>query len=453
MKYIYLLCFLFINFFNAQLFDLIPLLENGPKDKRINLVILGDGYTAGEQSTFLEDATFVSEYLMNKQPYSNYKNYFNVYALKVISLESGVKHPGTATDVNEPVIPVSNPNNYFSTSYDTSGTHRCIYGSVNKVTQALAANMPEFDIALVLGNDTEYGGCGGTYAFLSRNDQAPDVAYHELGHSFGKLADEYWFSGSGESPNKSKISDPTTVRWKNWLNTGNVGIYQFTENTAWYRPHQNCEMRYLNRQFCNVCKEALVEKIHTVKNPIDNFTPSNATTISTNQAVDLSVKLILPLPNTLKTEWKINNSNFATDVSNITVQPSQLNLGTNNILFSVYDNTTMVRTNNHSTIHLSTITWTINKTQLGVSDVKSNEYNFILYPNPSEDYIIIESKSIVNERIDVEISDNSGKLVKKQKINSSKQEKIDISKLNSQVYIINIYKKGEHILSKKMIKN
>jgi hypothetical protein len=101
--------------------------------------------------------------------------------------------------------------------------------------------------------------------FLSRNDQAPDVAYHELGHSFGKLADEYWFSGSGESPNKTKTSDPETVRWKNWLNTGNIRIYQFTENTAWYRPHQNCEMRYLNRQFCNVCRETLIEKTYCKK--------------------------------------------------------------------------------------------------------------------------------------------------------------------------------------------
>lgn len=453
MKYFYLLFILLSNLSYAQLFDLIPLLENGTKDKRINLVILGDGYTAADQSTFLADATFVSDYLMNKEPYSNYKNYFNVYALKVISLESGIKHPGNASDVTEPVIPISNPNNYLSTSYDTSGTHRCIYGSVSKVTQTLAANMPDFDIALILGNDTEYGGCGGTYAFLSRHEQAPDVAYHELGHSFGKLADEYWFAGSAESPNKTKTSDPGTVRWKNWLNTGNVGIYQFAENTAWYRPHQNCEMRYLNRQFCNVCKESLIEKIHTVKNPIDSYLPSNTATIATNQPIDLSVNLILPLPNTLKTEWKINNSNVATDLNNITIQPSQLTLGINNILFSVYDNTDMVRINNHSTLHLSTIAWTINKTQLGVSDVKSNEYNFILYPNPADDYIIVESKSILNEKIDIEILDNSGRIIKRQSVNSSKKDKIDISKLNTQVYTINIYKKGQHILSKKLIKN
>ena len=453
MKNFYLLCFLIFNLSYSQIFDLVPLLENGTKDKRINLVILGDGYTASEQAAFMQDATFVSNYLMNKPPYSNYKNYFNVYALKVISQESGVKHPGTASDVTEPVIPVSNPTNYFNTSYDTSGTHRCIYGNTTKVTQTLAANIPEFDIALILGNDTEYGGCGGTYAFLSRNDQAPDVAYHELGHSFGKLADEYWFSGSGESPNKTKTSDPETVRWKNWLNTGNIGIYQFTENTAWYRPHQNCEMRYLNRQFCNVCRETLIEKIHTVKNPIDSFTPSNSATINTNSNVDLSVNLILPIPNTLKSEWKINGTTFQNDTNNITILPSQLNIGNNMVLFSVYDNTTMVRTNNHSTIHLSTISWTINKTELGISDLRSKQYDFTLYPNPAEDFIIIESKSGFTEKTEVRITDNSGKLIKKQTIDLNKREKIDVSKLTSQIYFINLYNKGEMILSRKMIKN
>lgn len=452
MKHIYLFCLLFYTISFGQIFDLVPLVESGAKDKRINLVILGDGYTASEQSTFLTDATFVSDYLMNKEPYSNYKNYFNVYALKVISQESGVKHPGTASDVTEPVIPVSNPSNYLNSSYDTSGTHRCIYGSVNKVTQTLAANIPEFDIALVLGNDTEYGGCGGTYAFLSRNDQAPDVAYHELGHSFGKLADEYWFSGSGESPNKTKTSNTETIRWKNWLNTGNIGIYQFTENTAWYRPHQNCEMRYLNRQFCNVCKEALIEKIHITKNPIDSFTPSNSATISTNQNLDLKVNLILPIPNTLKSEWKLNNTSIATDVSDLTIQSTQLNIGNNTVLFNVYDSTTMVKTDNHSTIHLSTISWTINKTQLGINDIKSRQFDFILYPNPAQDFVIIESKSGFKEKVEVKITDASGKLVKKQNVDLAKQEKIDISKLNSQNYFVNVYQKGEMILSKKMIK-
>jgi hypothetical protein len=77
---------------------------------------------------------------------------------------------------------------------------------------------------------------------------------------------------------------------------------------------------------------------------------------------------------------------FQNDVNNITILPSQLNIGNNTVLFSVYDNTTMVRTNNHSTIHLSTISSTINKTELGISDLRSKQYDFTLYPNPAEDF-------------------------------------------------------------------
>ena len=84
--------------------------------------------------------------------------------------------------------------------------------------------------------------------------------------------------------------------------------------------------------------------------------------------------------------------------------------------------------------------------------MKTNAYDFVLYPNPAEDYVIIESKSIVNEKIEVQIFDNSGKLIKKQSVNPSSQEKINISKLTSEIYWVNVYKKGELILSKKMIK-
>jgi hypothetical protein len=63
-----------------------------------------------------------------------------------------VKHPGTATYVTEPVIPVSNPNNYLGSTFDV-GVHRCIYSNTtNKVGQVLAANIPDYDITYVLGN-------------------------------------------------------------------------------------------------------------------------------------------------------------------------------------------------------------------------------------------------------------------------------------------------------------
>ena len=142
------------SFCLSQTFTTSPLLQNGTNDKRINIAVLGDGFTATEQTAFVSSAQATINYLFTKSPYTEYKNYFNAYAINVISAESGVKHPGTATDVTEPVFPVSNPNNYFSSSFD-NGVHRCYYGNTTKVTQTLAANLPDFDVAYILGNTTE----------------------------------------------------------------------------------------------------------------------------------------------------------------------------------------------------------------------------------------------------------------------------------------------------------
>ncbi|MDQ0592596.1 hypothetical protein QFZ37_000965 [Chryseobacterium ginsenosidimutans] len=157
---------LFLGSFSfAQVFETVPVLQNGANDKRINIAVLGDGFTAAQQSSFVTSAQSTVNYLFTKSPYTEYKNYFNAYAIKVLSPESGVKHPGTATDVTEPVFPVANPNNYFNSSFD-NGVHRCYYGNTTKVTQVLAANLPDFDIAYILGNTPEYGGCGGTYVCI-----------------------------------------------------------------------------------------------------------------------------------------------------------------------------------------------------------------------------------------------------------------------------------------------
>src|SRR6185295_12041012 len=83
---------------HAQVFKVDTLQMNGDEDKYINFVIVGDGYTANEQSKFVTDANTLTNYLFSQHPWSNYRSYFNVFAIEVISSESGVKHPKTATD-------------------------------------------------------------------------------------------------------------------------------------------------------------------------------------------------------------------------------------------------------------------------------------------------------------------------------------------------------------------
>ena len=90
----------------GQVFDLDTLQYNGDIHHLINLVILGDGYQEHELPQYLIDASNFAETFFSNRPYSEYQQFFNVFAIKVPSNESGASHPGTATDIDEPEIPV-----------------------------------------------------------------------------------------------------------------------------------------------------------------------------------------------------------------------------------------------------------------------------------------------------------------------------------------------------------
>ena len=85
---------------------------------------------------------------------------------------------------------------------------------------------------------------------------------HELGHTTAKLSDEYFAGASyaAEMPNMTAESDPAKVRWSRFIGKNEVGVYEYDNGgNGWYRPHQNCKMRFLGKQyaFCEVCKEQI----------------------------------------------------------------------------------------------------------------------------------------------------------------------------------------------------
>lgn len=437
----------------SQTFETVPLLQSGTNDKRINIAVLGDGFTSVQLPAFVTSAQSTVDYLFTKSPYTEYKNYFNAYAVKVISAESGVKHPGTATDVTEPIIPVSNPNNYLGSTFDI-GVHRCMYSNTtNKVAQVLAANVPDYDITYVLGNSTEYGGCGGTYAFASLAAASNEIVVHELGHSFGNLADEYWFSGTGESPNKTQNSNPATIKWKNWVGLNSVGVFPHTESPTWFRPHQSCEMRYLNQQFCSVCKERIIEKIHSLVSPVDSYTPANASAVNANTNVTFTVNEILPIPNTLVNTWTLNGTALTATTNTLTITPAQLNNGNNTLLFSVTDNTALVKTDNHGTVHFTNVSWTLNKSSLGTSEIKAEERRFSIYPNPANTEFFIRGKSDFSKDLQINLFDASGKIIPvKFEMKDVATVYVDIRHLPAGVYTMVATESKSLIISQKIIK-
>lgn len=352
----------------AQVYTVDTLMRNGNRSNRINLVYLSDGYQAPQLPTYITNATAINTAFFSQTPFSQYKNFFNSYAIRVPSNQSGAKHPGTASDESTSGgQPVANPDNNFQSTFDYGSIHRLLVAQNSAgINNALASNLPDYDQAFVVVNSSYYGGSGGTYATASTDPSSAEVAIHEIGHSFAGLADEYWAGAiyAAEKPNMTQNSDPATVKWKKWLGINGIGIYPHAENPSWYRPHQTCKMRYLGSPFCSVCTERFIDRIHELTNMIDTYNPASTSfTLTNTDPVAFSIANIVTNPSTITINWYLNGSStsFATNQNSVTLPFSSLNNGSNTIKAEVVDNTALSKSYLPGIGYINNITWTVNK--------------------------------------------------------------------------------------------
>ncbi len=421
------------------------LLKSGAINKRINLVILGDGYDNTQTAQEVTDATSTSNYLLNVAPFSYYKNYFNVFVIKCVSPQSGINHAGTATDVTEPATPIVSVTNYFNTRFDVSNIHRLLVpGSSSSITSVLSTWFPAYNQIVVLGNSTVYGGSGGFFATSSMNASSPEILAHEIGHSFAGLADEYWFTG-GESPNRTANSNTATVKWSPWVGINTVSVYPYgttSPSNLWFRPHQNCKMQYLGSPFCPVCSQTIIEKIHTLTNPIDAYAPSNASTITfTAGSQWFKTTLIKPNPNTLKRKWELNTTTISNNTDSILLNSASLTPGANTLKVTVIDTTGLTKDINHPSLHSYSVVWNINYSPTGIVEVKT-QMEYSLYPNPASNLINLKYNLLEVSDIVISVIDANGKSIitknfGKQAPGEYKNE-IDISDLSAGNYFLTI---------------
>jgi len=271
-------------------FEVVPIRHNGPDAENVVITILGDGFTAAEQYRFIEAATLVANEIVAFHPFSSFTDAINVYAIKVISNESGARR-------DHPTNPNYRPNvdNFFGSTFWADGvTQRLLYpahwptndfAGINRVIQVAQAHTPIWDTIVLLVNTPTWGGAGGAFAVSSITPgSAASLTIHELGHSLGGLADEYWWVEGGggsprEYPNRTVNNDPNTMRWRHWLDVDHSGmstwetppyhgIFPFAESGVMnrFRPHQWCMMRWTGMPFCYVCSSALVRRMAFLNN-------------------------------------------------------------------------------------------------------------------------------------------------------------------------------------------
>ena len=194
----------------------IPILINGPSAQKVDLLILGDGYTQDEMPKFEADARRLSDHLFKVSPFRERASDFNVWAIAVATRESGVTRPSTGI----------HHASKLGTRYDIFGSERYVLTTDNRALREIAQYAPYEFIEILVNNDT-YGG-GGIYGQFSTaaasNDWANYLFVHEFGHHFAGLADEYYTSPVAYQsssarlepwePNVTALLNPAQLKWK-----------------------------------------------------------------------------------------------------------------------------------------------------------------------------------------------------------------------------------------------
>lgn len=259
--------------------EVVKLKDSGKPENKVDVVFLPEGYTADEMDKFIDDAKRLSKALFDVEPFSKHKKDFNLYAIKVPSLEEGSDVPG------EHIY----KNTAFNSTYYTFDTPRYLTSQDMKSIHDAAAEVP-YDQVYLLVNTDRYGG-GGFYNFVCvssvDNELSEKVFIHEFGHAFAGLADEYYTSdvAFGDyynlkvepwEPNITTLVDFQS-KWKDLVDKDTpiptprkpkyskvVGVFEGGGYIAKgiYSPMQDCRMKSnVPDNFCPVCQRAIERAI------------------------------------------------------------------------------------------------------------------------------------------------------------------------------------------------
>ena len=203
--------------------QVIDIEVNGDPRAKVDVLLLGDGYTAAEcRRAFRDAARRMADSLFALEPFRSRRSDFNIRGICPPAAESGISRPSTGVYRRTPV----------GASYDAFGSERYILTFENRAMREVAAWAP-YEFITILTNGAIYGG-GGLYNVLStaaaKNDFAGYLFVHEFAHHFAGLADEYYTSPVAYEPpdgvvepwaaNVTAAADPARVKWRDLFTPG-----------------------------------------------------------------------------------------------------------------------------------------------------------------------------------------------------------------------------------------
>ena len=195
-------------------------MENGAPRDKVDLLLMGDGYTGAEMEKWHRDARRMAETLFAASPFKEHRQDFNVWAVDTPAEESGVARPSDGVYRRSPL----------RAAYDAFGSERYVLTFDNKRLREAASAAP-YEFIEIVANDRKYGGGGifNLFATVSADNAfTPYVFVHEFGHHFAGLADEYYtsdvaYGAATDRPEPwepNATADPRAAKWKDLLTAG-----------------------------------------------------------------------------------------------------------------------------------------------------------------------------------------------------------------------------------------
>jgi sugar lactone lactonase YvrE len=377
---LFLVAALFLGCLNlavGQTATLFTVEENGPRAQRINLVFLSEGYTTADMPNFATHVNTAVNFLFTKEPWQQYRSYCNVYRIEIASNQSGCDNGNTSGAGGT-------RDTYFNAGFNTPSVTQLLTLAGNGYSRAynlLNTHVPEYDVPVVIVNDTKYGGAGGGISVASVNGSSAAVVEHEIGHSFAGLADEYdteyLIYTPGEEPNNTAETNRALIRWNYWIEASTpvptpetatydalAGLFEGSmyRTSGWYRPHNNSLMRSLNRPCGQINREQFVLKFYERVSLVDARTPVASTlNITSPSPLDFAVTAKVPSSGpALQVTWAINGTPLPGQTgTSFSILSSVIGNGAHTVTATLQDPTPFVRRDTDGLLN-EVVTWNLN---------------------------------------------------------------------------------------------
>lgn len=272
--------------------------DAGPSEDRLDIVVMGDGYTADQQAEWRADADTLTDAILGIEPLLGLSERINVHRVDTVSAESGVSYDCVdecriRDTALQTIFPIEIANSALGLDFRTTAVFQLDQWGVARA----AATFP-WDMVVIVANTTHDGGFAVHYATVPKgtDDTWPATGVHELGHSLGLLGDEYMSDACVRSEAlglpDNITDDASAPPWAAWIEADTplptpddgewddaVGAWEGAWNCDdLYRPARTCRMKGSGHpEFCSVCAELLTRRVYRYGDPAEDVTVSGST--------------------------------------------------------------------------------------------------------------------------------------------------------------------------------